>query len=518
MALAVATTGLLNSCTKNEALVPDENVQTIQLLKAPDVLAYSGKNVWGSTLSTRTSNTNANMYNEDWDCVPNVDLNETQLAELIELFKKGEPTSNNVIFPYENYWVQQVYKGEDRYTPTDINGNPVNGTMVTGSDQMNQLGAWNPHTEMDWSNWPATEVTKNYEHVNNFNNGNNTNTPGQCGCGITHLGTTLMVDMPTEGITPDNQFAFQESYGTKHDYCNYIIINYPEGSDDWYVGFDYEMHKDEAKNANEPKDIERDWNFTDWIVKITPAYHIGEPHDKEPEIVGDEEPETPGEDPEEPETPVTPAEPTDEVEINLSVNEHNDYLESKLSIHVRAATDVEVFIPIGAQYYVQKDDMNIVGSHFNENLAYGGNDDTTEATIKTTIKYNVGSYVVTLTVAYEENNGIRITTDGINEEVIAYCRENFHDGITFEVWNYFNNEIAERSDVKEILDNATVEFLDKFPDLYVNAFNKTKDGDKFEFDCTVDIVDTQKGKYNTPVTGKHLNGSPYNQLYHKVAE
>lgn len=228
---------------------------------------------------TRNAYMNANMYNQDWDCVDNVDLTAAELAELISLFSKGVPTYNTVILPFENYWVQQVYKGTDTYTPTDINGNSVNGTSITGSNQMDKLIAHNQQTEYkqvweEWNNWSGSweYVTTEYEHVNNFNNGNNTNNPGQCGCGITHIGTTLMTDMSTEGITANNQFGFHESYGTSHNYNNYIIIQY---KGEWYVGFDYEMHKNEAQNANEAKDVERDWNFTDWIVKITPAYHKG---------------------------------------------------------------------------------------------------------------------------------------------------------------------------------------------------------------------------------------------------
>lgn len=511
-ALAVAFAGALSSCSNelHEPTNPDNTETTgYKLVKEPSVTAWTGSLAFG----TRSAYMNANMYNQDWDCVPNVDLTAEELEELKALLSPGHFVENDIILPFENYWVQQVFKGTDTYIPTDINGNPVDNRTVTGSDQMDKLIAHNLQTEYKqvWSqenNWSGEweYVTTEYEHVNNFNNGNNTNTPGQCGCGITHIGTTLMINMSTEGITPTNQFGFHESFGTSHDYNNYIIVKY---KGEWYVGFDYEMHKSEAQNANEAKDVERDWCFTDWIVKITPAYHLGET----PEI-----PETPDSSGSLPQVKEKP-DGHSEVEINFAINDPEnqgdiEHLITKLSIHVRYAGDVEVFIPAGAEVYLDTDDLAIFNKHEDDFSVYGG-------PIELIYPFGENSeYSVTLTVAFEEN-GIRVTTEGINESVFDYCQRNFKDGINFEIYNYFNIDAlggsyqAAVEQFKLILDQdpATVEFLGVTkPHYYINAFT-THEGQKWNHDCKVSIIGEQVNDFNEAQEGNHLNNSKFNEIY-----
>lgn len=516
MALGVVAGGLLTSCSMDNE--PSNGNSGIKLAKAPDMMAYSGNHVWGSTSNgTRGHDVNVNMWGGEgyWDCPSGPELTDEDIANIKALLEKGEPTSNNVILPFENYFVEQVYKGESQYTPTDINGNPVNGSSITGSDQMDLLAAYNETFNNQWWNpeldqWGAMD-TNHYEHVNNFNNGDNTNNPSACTQGHQHNGITLMTDMKVpDDLDPNTQFGFHESSGTSHYYNNYIIVQY-KGY--WYVGFDYEMHKKEAQNANEVKDVERDWNFTDWIVRITPAYHYGETPSENPGQVT--EPTNPA-----PETPETPDvnEPDDvvkgqdEVEINLAVDKkNNDLLESHLSIHVRSVTNVEVFIPVPAQYYCDVDDMDIVLNH--GNFVHGG-------PIRT--EYKIGENTVSLNVEFLDG-GIRIWTDGITDEVINYCRENYQDGITFEVWNYFNdpetgNPYLSMEELKDFLDQATVRFVDKEPGAYINAFGK--DNGKYGTDNPNGkdfhvIPETHLGDYSDPVEGPHLNDSDNNEIYKK---
>ena len=551
MALGVLAGGLLASCSMdNEPSIGKSGM----LAKAPKMSAYSGNHYWGTTSATRGHDVNVNMWGGEgyWDCPSSPELTAEDIQAIKELLSKGTPTYNDVILPFENYFVEQVYKGDSQYTPTDINGNPVNGSSITGSDQMDLLAAYNETVNNQWWNpeldqWGAMD-TNHYEHVNNFNKGDNTNNPSACTQGHQHNGITLMTDMKVpEDLDPNTQFGFHESFGTSHYYNNYIIVQY-KGY--WYVGFDYEMHKKEAQNANEAKDVERDWNFTDWIVRITPAYHYGETPSENPGQVTDpspdpETPEIPGGGviipdypivpfpglygaciicghEHDPETPCEECEEgidcgekiTDEVEINLAVDKKNDdLLESHLSMHVRSATDVEVFIPVPAQYYCASDDMEIVIKHDQE-FVHGGPYQT---------KFEIGDNTVTLNVAFEKD-GIRIWTEGINEEVIEYCRENYGDGITFEVWNYFNDPetglpYISMEELKEYLDQATVKFLDEVPDQYINAFGKLNgkysdenpDGKDFHVvpdeECSDDFED--------PVDGPHYNGSDNNEIYKK---
>lgn len=548
IALAALTMGGMSSCTMEDA--PSINKGNSMLAKAPKVLAYSGNHTWGN-VGTRSANVNANEWNQTWDCPPRPaeDLTEDELAELKDLLSKGQPTKNEIVIPFENYYVQQIYKGEDEYNTRDRcyqdGCSHINDQTKLGSAHMDKLVAYNPHEEFQY--WPANDfVTIEYEHINNFNSGTNANTPGECGCGEVHFGTTLMTDMPTEGIDPDKQFGFHETWGTAHDYNNYIIVEY-KGY--YYVGFDYEAHKYDqtTHNHGEGLDIERDWNFTDWIVRITPAYPKGTtpenpenptpgPTDpgkkcdkcghpehgdtcsecKENEGCNNEDdpvvtPETP-DDKEDVDTPTIPGHKHyNEVEVNLHGTDKNadkdgDYLESHLSIHVRYPGDVKVFIPVPKEFYCDADDMAIVQKHEGNLFVHGGEDRV--------VTFNVGGKDVSLHIEFE-SDGIYIWTEGIDEDVIKYCRETFDDGITFEIWNYFNDSI-DLDTLKGFLNQATVKFLgEDLPDYYINAFtdnvgdpNKANDDD-----CTVSIVDEQRGDYGEPEEGEHLNGSRWNEIY-----
>lgn len=252
-------------------------------------------------------------------------------------------------------------------------------------------------------------------------------------------------------------------------------------------------------------------------------------------------PEEPGEEPETPEVPDTPTTPdtpdtpegdvvlshNNEVEINLSLNDsHEQYTEedliSKLSIHVRYPGDVEVFIPVPRGYYCEADDMNLV-----EHGLYLEPQPETRT-------YEIGGHIVTLTVTFEEG-GIRVTTDGINQEVLDYCYEHYNDGLNFEVYNYFglyeqdasgNWVRAEgergnlaRETVLGFLNQATVTFLDNpGPDYYINAFGYDYvDGTNGQHtdavnpdDCYVKPTDSG---YTYEGRGGHLNDTPYNDIY-----
>lgn len=570
---AVFAGGLLSSCT-NE--YEPSNLKNGMLAKAPNMVAYSGNHYWGTTNGTRSSNMNANMWGETFDCPVRdaEDLTETELAELKELLSPGHQVENEVVINFEEYWVQQIFKGDATYTPDDVFGDPCNGQSILGSNQMDHFEVMGKY---------------GYERVENFDHGDNKNRPGNCSvCGESHFGTTLKVDMPVSNTDPTNQFRYWESYGSDN-YFNYIIVEY-KGY--YYLGFDYQMEK-EAYNPNEADHVDRDWNFTDWIVRIVPAYHKGNTPSENPGGVTtpsepnpgpgtcekcDHPAHQPGECPEEDCTteechPSSPCPKVDcehkkhpeygcqtcyeegrindcsilyfewlldqglatedddprnqgseqpnpgyekgkdEVEVNLALDKKNhDLLESHLSIHVRKATNVEVFIPVPAQYYCAADDMDIVLNH--GNLVHGG-------PIKT--EYEIGDKKVTLNVSFEED-GIRIRTEGIDQDVIDYCWENYQDGITFEIWNYFNNPetglpYIGMEELKGYLDQATVKFLDKEPGRYINAFGRLngkyseENPDGKDFHVTPD--EQHQGSFDDPYEGPHLNGSDNNDIYNK---
>ena len=144
----------------------------------------------------------------------------------------------------------------------------------------------------------------------------------------------------------------------------------------------------------------------------------------------------------------------DAVEVNFSINERqyksND---TKLSIHVRSVTDVTVFIPTPAEYYCPVDDMHIVQSHSQNVEVYGSTEH---------VEMDIQGNKVGLDIAFAEN-GITIKTSGMNENVQNYLQNTFHDGLTFEICNYFNTEKAiangstkaiSKDDLKSNLDNV----------------------------------------------------------------
>lgn len=216
----------------------------------------------------------------------------------------------------------------------------------------------------------------------------------------------------------------------------------------------------------------------------------------------------------EPEPPFIPH-PDSEVEVNLAINDQhtaqgiND-LVSKLSIHVRYPGDVQIFIPIEQKWYCSQDDLYILNNHQEGNFIHGGPE---------TISYNVGGYNVSLTFKYNDN-GIYVTTGGINSQVFDHCVRNFGDGINFEVYMYMNDQANLTMDwFKRVLNGSTIKFIDKdeynvgYPNYYINAFTDHGQGHGWDQDCAVNIIVEQENGFDRGVSGAHLNDSPYNWIY-----
>ena len=463
---AAAVTGmLLASCTpdEKEPVVQDEQQVTFNVEHASDFIYYSGTSLLGSTMgskATRAANVNGNQWYQNWGRPTNV--TEEERAKVVEEFsKKREGEKNTISVTWKNFWVQQVYKGETTYT------DGFGQNIGLGSDHMNHLLVFNNLKTEVISWWPyeesVTEYEGQYEHINNFNSGNNTTTYTDDETHQTYQGTTLMVNMGTDGR--DEQFAYHNSTDSKYHY-EYIILNI-DGA--YYIGFDFYANGTQEYPANKNMDVERDWIFNDWIVKVTPAQKLGaEPVDP------DLHEQTDG-----------PADPADlvpqggEIEVNLSLNalrDKDDYIYTKLSIHVRDTSDVEVFIPVTPEYYCEADDMNIVLSHRQGVEMHSSAPDR--------IEYNIGGQTVTATVEYEAG-GIRIKTQGITSAILKYLRQTYADGLTVEVWNYYNAYAVSRGrdELKQMLDRSTISFTTA-PGRYVNAFARLGEA-KNPLDCTV---------------------------------
>lgn len=290
-----------------------------------------------------------------------------------------------------------------------------------------------------------------------------------------------------------------------------------------------------------------------------------------------------------------------EVEINLSLNDIHTIsaakakydvadLVSKLSIHVRYPHDVEVILPVPEALYCNQDDLYIINSHYVDG-AYGSDPDHGDHQFngeQHVLSYPVAGKDVKLIITYVSGQEDKLTrpnsyfkdgiklggyisvkTEGIDEDVINYCRENFGDGINFEIYNYYNrgnnyktgkySEISfkdlqyyflSRSFVNFDWETSTIESKN-YPDFYINAFNKTREGNPVYNDCYVwiwgdnhaiknscpgtydfpdaqlqngtkltfnsylspDVPTVEKNYFYNPYQGEHFNGSPFNWIY-----
>ena len=163
--------------------------------------------------------------------------------------REGATNQNNINWRY--FFVSQVWKGETVYK--DGFGNDV-----VGSDHMNHLQCLKGEGSID--QWGALQG--DWEHINDFNSGDQWSGYG------TIEGHTFMENSGTL------DFAYHNSTDSKY-HNEYIII--PGAEIDatlagyYYVGFDFYATHPIGQDANKNMDVERDWFFTDWIVRISPA-------------------------------------------------------------------------------------------------------------------------------------------------------------------------------------------------------------------------------------------------------
>lgn len=482
---AIGVAMMLASCSNSDSESdPAAGQQVIFNTAYPsDFIYYSGTGLLGSTMGTRAANVNGNIWYQNWERPTNI-TDEERAKVLEEFSKKREGEKNDVSVTWRNFWVQQVYKGQTSYT----DGYGQNAGL--GSDHMNHLLVFNNLKADVISWWPYevafSEYEGQYEHINNFNSGNNTTVYNDDETHQSYIGTTLMVDMGTDGR--DEQFAYHNSTDSKYHY-EYIILKI-DGA--YYIGFDFFANGTVEYPANKNMDVERDWIFNDWIVKVVPAQKIGE----EP-VDPDLHESTDG-----PADPEDLAQQTGEIEVNLSLNavrDNDDYIYTKLSIHLRDTADVEVFIPVTPEYYCEADDMEIVLSHRLEVEMHSSAPDR--------IEYNIAGQTVTATVDYEAG-GIRIRTQGLTPAILKFLRDTYSDGLTIEVWNYYNDYAVTqgREELKKMLDRSTVTFT-AAPGRYVNAFARDGEG-RNPLDCA---VTPPEGWTGTPADGTWN----YNVVYRK---
>jgi len=205
---------------------------------------------------------------------PTVNVNERTLVYNYFNKKRENAVNENNVF-WTDFFITEVWKGEDsyydynQYNWTEATGqDPVRGELkadavknVLGSDHMDHLQV----KYADGDLLPPNNAC--WEHANDFNNANHNSSYG------TIEGHTFMNNSGTL------DFAYLNSTDSKY-HNEYIIIPGavidPSLADYYYVGFDFCAYKgyvQEDSGVLQQKDgcVDRDWVFTDWIVRISPA-------------------------------------------------------------------------------------------------------------------------------------------------------------------------------------------------------------------------------------------------------
>jgi hypothetical protein len=205
------------------------------------------------------------------------------LAVVAEFSKQHYGAFNEVLVPWTELFVQQVHKGTARYYDA------FNQQTGTASNKMNHLLIYDNS---------ASEGAFNgsYIHVNDFNDGNQTTVAyDDKDVNKEHpiIGLTLMRGInPTGCPTEDFNFQGVDKHWVKQ-FCyhnaqsdeyqpTYIMkrVSWVEDGvtkSGLYLGFDFYAQKRPDQPADKNMDVERDWIFNDWIIKISQGLDVNVP-------------------------------------------------------------------------------------------------------------------------------------------------------------------------------------------------------------------------------------------------
>jgi hypothetical protein len=218
---------------------------------------------------TRGCNNDGNLWYQKYQRPTNVTQEEIDWAKE-EFGKVRLNATHTEQITWENYWVQQVYQGQR-------GSKDGNNNTVYPKDVLNELIVW--RYDLNVTNWYPYEFEYKsqgqYEHVNNFNNANNTTVYTDDVTKEKFVGTTLMENMRSDGR--NEQFGAHNTKDSKFHY-DYIVL---EHNGSYFIGFDIVGYHPIGQDANVNMDVDRDWIFDDWIVKISPAKKVGETDPKE---------------------------------------------------------------------------------------------------------------------------------------------------------------------------------------------------------------------------------------------
>ena len=527
----IATIGAMLSSCSNEIDAPSiDKTNAGVLAKAPKVIAYSGDKFWNANgaISTKASSGTA-----AWESSRNSTLDRAHEQEIIDEWlpeKNGnlkEGLETDFIFYAERDVTFEIYPVfSQTTTPNSL------GLFYYDND-----GVY--HEETVWNNmqpWDLTETKYDEPVLDSWVDDPN-HWSGEGGY-YSQWGVTYSKGVKIS-IPAGYKFGFFWSGNTDTGAATTYYTSFEKNEEIYCT--------DGGGNRLDPETTSQfhavtfvldgktyigfedwsDFDFQDWVFTC----------DQKLTIVPSSDPVIPDDDDNGDDT--TPGIPgddhTSEVETNLHITDKDGkYPESHLSIHVRTAADIDMFIPMPLDMVCPADDLEIVKRHFEGETIHGGTFEnaekdedgkiTMQGGLLSKVDYQIGEWTVSLYVEYVvagytsidgdtfSEDGIHIWTEGLegNTALMEYLQNEYGDGITFEIWNYYNED-ADLFVLKQYLDRAIIKFIGQLPDYYINAFGQDifTDGE----DCNVSIVDDQKNDYEHMGESEHLNGSDKNQIF-----
>ena len=201
-----------------------------------------------SKASTRGHNVNRNEWEGKFILPPNVTEAEEN-AVLAELRKSTVDRDKNLTINWTDFFVYQVHKGTDTYNTHE------NKSMdAVASDKMNHLQCGSGTVGADG------KQSGFWEHINDFNNGSHTSSWGNI------IGATLMVN------SSSLNFAYHNATDSKYHDTYTVIDGATIGYDGfYYICFDFLANGDNEQPANKNMGVDRNYNYEDWIVRISLA-------------------------------------------------------------------------------------------------------------------------------------------------------------------------------------------------------------------------------------------------------
>lgn len=345
-----------------------------------------------------SSNDNVFGENEYWKVIDHLNCNDNCHHTSLKKFWDYHPASDvskeeaDYVFEYMKQHPNEGTKEFKHYNYYIQFVGCANNTYETTNKDGNKVSVSNTNSMNELCF--QFDGSSNFERMNDYNANSGT--------------TALLVNSNITNVKYKDSYSGTENVG---NYAFYTIL-LKDGTKAMYLGLDYSTNKD-----GESINVKCDGIYNDYVIKVIPCCE-----DEDAQIVK-------------------------KVETNLSIKDNlKEDLSFKASIHVRDVTDFDMFIPVPMEYMCDVDDLSIVETHNDENYTYGS---ASQIVIRT-----INGNDVMLNVIHEQY-GIRLTSNGINKDVIKHLNDVYGDGVTFEI-TFYTNGLIDFDTLKSLLNASTI--------------------------------------------------------------